>query len=122
MNDIEPLTITVRQSSPGRPVLELSGPCDYETAQELRRAAEEALAAEPAPGCLTLDLTDVETCDSSGLAALIWIQRRATAGSVRLHLVGVSAHLDRFIDITGLDEYFADARRGDSCQDRAAAR
>jgi anti-sigma B factor antagonist len=109
MNTTEPLTITVQHTAPGRIVLALSGPCDFETAADLRQAADEALAAVPQPQCLTLDFTGVDACDSSGLSALIWIKRCTVADGVRLHLVGFDAHQHEILQITGLDAYLADA-------------
>ncbi|MHA6765170.1 STAS domain-containing protein [Streptacidiphilus sp. PAMC 29251] len=118
MNTIEPLTITLQQSAPGRLVLALSGPCDFETVEDLRQAADEALAAVPTPDCLTLDFSGVEACDSSGLSALIWIRRCTVTDGVRLHLVGFDEHLHRILRITGLDVYLADALDA-PCQDHA---
>ncbi|MFC1414060.1 STAS domain-containing protein [Streptacidiphilus sp. N1-12] len=109
MNTTEPLTITVQHSEPGRAVLALSGPCDFETVEDLRQAADAALAAVPAPQCLTLDFTGVESCDSSGLSALIWIKRCTDADGVRLHLVGLDAHQQQVMHVTGLDVYLDDA-------------
>jgi anti-sigma B factor antagonist len=109
MNTTEPLTITVQQSAPGRVVLALSGPCDFETVEDLRQAADEALGAQPPPQCLTLDFADVDVWDSSGLSALIWIKRATDADGVRLHVVGLDAHQQQILHITGLDSYLADA-------------
>ncbi|MDF9817062.1 STAS domain-containing protein [Streptomyces sp. SPB162] len=108
MKTTEPLTITVQQSTPGRVVLALSGPCDFETVEDLREAADEALAASP-PQCLTLDFTDVDAWDSSGLSALIYVKRFTDTDGVRLHVVGLDAHQQQILHITGLDVYLADA-------------
>ena len=116
MNTTEPLTITVQHGEPGRVVLALSGPCDFETVEDLRRAADEALATAPAPQCLTLDFTGVDVCDSSGLSTLIWIKRCTVTDGVRLHLVGFDAHQHQVMQITGLDVYLADALNA-PCQD-----
>jgi anti-sigma B factor antagonist len=116
MNTTEPLTITTQQSEPGRLVLVLSGPCDFETVEDLRRATDEALARVPAPQCLTLDFTGVEDCDSSGLSTLIWIKRCTVSDGVRLHLVGLHEHQHHVIRITGLSTYLADALDG-PCQE-----
>ncbi|WP_052070386.1 STAS domain-containing protein [Streptacidiphilus albus] len=116
MNTTEPLTITVQHSAPGRVVLTLSGPCDFETVDDLRRAADGALARVPAPQCLTLDFTAVDACDSSGLSAMIWIKRCTDTDGVQLHLVGLNQHQRQVMVITGLDGYLADALTG-PCQD-----
>ncbi len=105
----EPLTIALRPTGPGRVTLALVGSCDYETAGELRQAADEALAALPVDGCLTIDLIGVDNTDSSALSALIWIMRCTETDRVNLHLTGVSDHLQRILVITGLDVHFADA-------------
>ncbi|QMU77112.1 STAS domain-containing protein [Streptacidiphilus sp. PB12-B1b] len=105
----EPLTITVNPTASGRITLALVGSCDYETAGELRQAADEALAELPVGGCLTVDLTGVDNTDSSALSALIWIMRCTETDQVNLHLAGVSDHLQGILRITGLDAHFADA-------------
>ncbi|MHA6757334.1 STAS domain-containing protein [Streptacidiphilus sp. PAMC 29251] len=116
MNTNEPLTITTTQSGPGRVVLVLSGPCDYETVADLRQAADEALNIVPTPQCLTLDFAGVDACDSSGLSTVIWIKRCTVTDGVRLHLVGFNEHQRHVIQLTGMDAYLADALTG-PCQD-----
>ncbi|QMU71654.1 STAS domain-containing protein [Streptacidiphilus sp. P02-A3a] len=116
MNTTEPLAITVQHSAPGRVVLTLSGPCDFETVDDLRQAVDEALARVPAPQCLTLDFTAVDACDSSGLSALIWIKRCTDTDGVQLHLVGLDQHQQQVLAITGLDLHLADALTA-PCQD-----
>ncbi|MCZ4119792.1 STAS domain-containing protein [Streptomyces sp. H39-S7] len=118
MNTTEPLTITVQQSTPGRVVLALSGPCDFETVEDLRQAADEALAVASPPQCLTLDFAEVDAWDSSGLSALIWIKRCTDTDGVRLHVIGLDAHQQQILHITGLDSYLADALTV-LCQDHA---
>ncbi|MEU3464332.1 STAS domain-containing protein [Streptomyces sp. NPDC006733] len=119
MNTTEPLTITVQQSTPGRVVLALSGPCDFETVEDLRQAADEALAATPSPHCLTLDFTDVDDWDSSGLSSLIYAKRLTDTDGVRLHVTGLDTHQQEILHLTGLDLYLADALTH-SCQDHTA--
>ncbi|MFC1422426.1 STAS domain-containing protein [Streptacidiphilus sp. N1-12] len=114
MTASEPLTITVHRA-PGHTVLRLDGPCDYETAPDLREAADQVLATEPVPQCLTLDCTGVDDWDSSALSALIWIKRCVDADQVRLHLVGIDDHQLSVLRITGLSMLFEEAL-ADTCQ------
>ena len=52
---------------------------------------------------MLIDLTGVSLCDSSGLSALLVVQRSARA----IRLTGVSPQLQRMLDRTGLTELLA---------------
>ncbi|MEU5910243.1 STAS domain-containing protein [Micromonospora sp. NPDC047527] len=95
------LTIEVTRLDGGHIRLRLSGELDYDTAPELVTAVAEL----PGEGHqqLTIDLTGVSLCDSSGLSALLMAHR--AAGSVRL--TGVSAQVQQMLDRTGLAELLA---------------
>jgi anti-anti-sigma factor len=54
---------------------------------------------------LSIDLTKVSLCDTSGLAVLVGIGRRARLLGGFLHLAAVSPQADRVLRITGLHRH-----------------
>lgn len=59
-----------------------------------------------AAGDLTVDLTGVGFCDSSGLAALVALRRRCAADGWRLRTVNLQPHVRRtVVDYGGLGDY-----------------
>ncbi|WP_327040323.1 STAS domain-containing protein [Micromonospora ureilytica] len=97
------LTIETTRLAAGQVRLRLTGELDYDSAPDLVAAAAELRGDGEAP--VLVDLTGVTLCDSSGLSALLVVQR--AAGAIRL--IGVSAQLQRMLDRTGLSELLAEA-------------
>ncbi|MFF5201292.1 STAS domain-containing protein [Micromonospora parva] len=95
----QPLTIETTRLAAGHVRLRLTGELDYDTAPELIAAAAELRNGVP----VLVDLTGVTLCDSSGLSALLVVHRAAGA----IQLTGVSPHLQRMLDRTGLSELLA---------------
>ncbi|MEV1111030.1 STAS domain-containing protein [Micromonospora sp. NPDC049751] len=93
------LTIEVSRPDAGHVRLRLTGELDYDTAPELVAAAA-GLHGGPQ---VTIDLSGVSLCDSSGLSALL-IARRSV-GAIRL--TGVSPQIQQLLDRTGLTELLA---------------
>jgi anti-sigma B factor antagonist len=87
----------------GVTVLEVSGEVDLETADQLREAAINALS--PYAGTLRIDLAGVTFMDSSGLAALIQIRKRAGAAH-QVVIQNPRPNVQRILAITGLDKVF----------------
>ncbi|MDQ1033824.1 anti-sigma B factor antagonist [Streptomyces sp. V3I8] len=101
---MSPLTVTVREAATG-PVLEVAGELDYDTAGELR---ERLAALTLRPGRrLVLDLTAMEFCDSSGIAALIAARNAALAADADIALAGVPDNTLRVLRVVGLDQIFS---------------
>ncbi|MFI6270583.1 STAS domain-containing protein [Micromonospora zamorensis] len=92
------LTIETTRLDAGHVLLQLIGELDYDTAPELTAAAADLSGDE-----VLIDLTGVSLCDSSGLSALLVVQRSARA----LRLTGVSPQLHQMLDRTGLAELLA---------------
>ncbi|MFG1881711.1 STAS domain-containing protein [Micromonospora sp. NPDC049102] len=90
------LTIAVSRPDAGHVRLRLTGELDYETAPELVAAAADLHYGQQ----VTIDLSGVGLCDSSGLSALLIVRR--VAGSVRL--TGVGTQVQQLLDRTGLTE------------------
>jgi anti-anti-sigma factor len=88
----------------------ISAPSDLglATRQAFREAANELLAEMPeGEGVLVVDLGATRTVDSSGLGALIMIQRRAAEHRLGVVLRGVGPELEYLLVLTKLDDLFA---------------
>lgn len=59
-----------------------------------------------APEAIVLDLRSVRFCDSSGLASLLAVRRRAKRAGHRLVLVRGSSAIERLLAVTALNDYF----------------
>lgn len=83
----------------GEVVLRVGGELDLGTADQLRAAAGRYLH----PGTrLTLDLSGVTFCDSTGLSALVTIHKQARAAGGELILLDPLARIMHLFTITGL--------------------
>ncbi|MEV2239767.1 STAS domain-containing protein [Micromonospora sp. NPDC049891] len=91
------LVIEVDRHDAGRAELRLSGDLDFDSAPELIEAV--ALLRRDGYQQLTIDLTGVGLCDSSGLSAFVVAHR---GGSAPLRLTGVNPTLRQLLDRTGL--------------------
>jgi anti-anti-sigma factor len=76
---------------------------DAEISGLVKREIAEALRQHDA-GKLLIDLSSVETCDSSGLGALLVAHRLATAAKGVAVFAGVSERLAKLLEITRLDQ------------------
>ncbi|MEU0333890.1 STAS domain-containing protein [Streptomyces sp. NPDC006193] len=98
-----PLNITHRATATG-PVLHVTGELDYDQAAALRRRIEEVSLR---PGqCLTLDLSGLEYCDSTGITTLLAARQYAQAAGADIALSAVPPALRRVLGIVGLDQVF----------------
>ncbi|HLU59435.1 MAG TPA: STAS domain-containing protein [Pseudonocardia sp.] len=94
------LRIEVAESRPGVTVLAPVGEVDVSTADVLRHAADEAVAA--APRCLVIDLSRLTFCGSTGLVVLMGAQQAAEAAGVRFGTAGGPPIVRRVLEITQL--------------------
>src|SRR5579872_714768 len=88
----------------GRTFVRLSGALDIEGAPALRERLIDVLHRRP--GLLVLDLSQVPSCDASGLAVLIGTQRRARLLGIMMRLAAPSLPVTRLLRSTGLDRSF----------------
>jgi anti-sigma B factor antagonist len=87
----------------GITITELAGELDIASAPALR---EQLLGLLRPGSCrLLIDLSKVSLCDTSGLAVLVGIGRRARLLGGFLHLAAVSPQADRVLHITGLHRH-----------------
>ncbi|HEY7209761.1 MAG TPA: STAS domain-containing protein [Bryobacteraceae bacterium] len=96
------LTIATRMED-GLAVLELNGSLTLgPSLVSLRNAAREVLATPKLAGII-LDVHQITSVDSSGLGELTIVYSSASRHNVPLRLVGVSANLQKMLQMTHLD-------------------
>jgi anti-sigma B factor antagonist len=86
-------------------VLTLWGALDHNTGSLFQRHVDAVFAGGP-PEALIVDVSGVDFCDSSGLAAFLALHRRLAGLGSRLSLVGVDGRVARLLEITKLDRLF----------------
>jgi anti-anti-sigma factor len=94
------LHVEVRHSPHGVVVLAPVGEVDVSTADMLRDAARDAVAARPR--CLVIDLARLTFCGSTGLVVLMDARRDADAAGVRFGMADGSPIVRRVLEITQL--------------------
>ncbi len=87
-----------------RTIVRLCGALDIEGAPALRERLIDMLHRGPGP--LILDLSQVLSCDASGLAVLIGTQRRARLLGIMMRLAAPSLPVTRLLRSTGLYRSF----------------
>ncbi|WP_327302800.1 STAS domain-containing protein [Streptomyces sp. NBC_01298] len=119
-----PLRLT-RTDTAGAVRIELHGDFDHQDADRLLDAVSAVLAGPRTLRDLYVDCTDMAGVDSSGLAVLLMIRRRADAAGVRLHLEGRPPALERILHVTGTLDYLtnphARSRSAASTPERTSA-
>ena len=86
----------------GRTVVELKGELDMATAPGLAERLQRL--TDGGAGPVTLDVSGLEFCDSSGLAVLVEAQRRGRARGVTVALRSPSRALRRLLGVTHLED------------------
>jgi anti-sigma B factor antagonist len=101
--DATPLIVDVR-AAPDGPVVTVAGELDMASADRLVKFAARQLRS--APRRLTIDLSGVLFCDSSGINALVQLRNLSAERGWDFRLVHLRPDLDRLIaDLTGLREF-----------------
>jgi anti-sigma B factor antagonist len=95
------LIVNQSRVEPDVAVVTVFGDVDLDTAEQLRRAIERAVAEGP-PGEVRVDLGAVPFMDSLGISALLAGYRAATAQGVGFRIVALSPGLVTVLEITGL--------------------
>ena len=85
-------------------VIAVSGDIDSHNVDQFRAAADAALKA--ASSLLVIDLTAVETLDSTALGALLDVRRAAALRDLDVSLVYDDPVVERIIEVAGLDDAF----------------
>ncbi|MBW4720552.1 STAS domain-containing protein [Saccharothrix obliqua] len=106
----QPLSVTTAPVDGDTITIAVAGDVAYDTADELRRAAENALrdhtAEDPAPR-LVVDCADMTLCDSYGLSVLLMIRELALGHRATLVLDNPPAQLTRLLRRTGVHALLA---------------
>ena len=99
--------MTVTPSAPlaGGTVVKLDGSLDLSTAPAVREHLIDVL--HRGTGLLILDLSNVLSCDTAGLAVLIGTQRRARLLGTNMRLLAPSLPVTKVLRSTGLDRSFS---------------
>jgi anti-sigma B factor antagonist len=84
--------------------VEIHGDLDLDGAYRFDEALRRLEAERPA--AIVLDLRSLGFCDTSGLARLLAVRRRARRDGRRLFLVRGSAAVQRLLAVTALSEHF----------------
>jgi len=85
----------------GAVVVQLAGELDLYNAEELRAGLAEAMA--PDPGCVVVDMADVEFIDSTALGVLI--EARSRLGHEGFRLAAPQLGTRRALQVSGLDRH-----------------
>lgn len=101
-----PFTVDLVTRRPDVLRLRLGGDLDYDTTHELHEVLNELLDGGAGRGHVVLDCSELETCDSTGLSALLMIRRRVHDTGARLHLTGRPPVLRRLLAVTRTEEHF----------------
>jgi len=95
-------SVSVVQTPTG-PVVTPNGDIDMATTDELERAAVSAInAGNPS---LTIDLSDVDFCDSAGINTFVRIKKMCDGAGGQFGISGARPHIIHVLTISGLAEY-----------------
>ncbi|MFD3663712.1 STAS domain-containing protein [Streptomyces sp. NPDC058659] len=100
------MTVSMRPKAGGA-VVSVRGELDIDSATHLRTALMRAMEACEDGGGLTLDLSGVTFCDSTGLNALLRARRRALSEHRSLTITATSPQVTRLLEMTGAAQLFA---------------
>ncbi|WTW92000.1 STAS domain-containing protein [Streptomycetaceae bacterium NBC_01309] len=100
--------ITVRTETMGAVTrIVVGGEVDWDTADGLRNALTAALAVQPPPVRVDVDMAAVDFCDSAGLRALIAAWKLGAAQGTAVAVSATSPQVAGLLDITGLAQALA---------------
>lgn len=98
-----------REDRDGATVLALAGILDLATSAEVEQAVGDAL--DEGLG-VTLELSELTMCDSTGLGALVRLYRQAEAAGLPFRLRDPRPHVADLLAMTGIDKVIPVDRNG----------
>lgn len=84
-----------------------TGELDIASAPTLRDELAAVITAQPRPGVVCCDLTDVTFMDSTALSALVFAHETAAMGEQQFCLAGARASVHRVLELTQVDQVIA---------------
>jgi anti-anti-sigma factor len=100
-------------------VAKVTGDLRADTAERFAEELDEYASGAGSP--LAVDLSDVATMDSSGLAALIQLTSRARLSQGRVVLIAPSPFVSGILNVTRLDQWFEICASLEEAEQRLAA-
>ncbi|MEO3809226.1 STAS domain-containing protein [Sphaerisporangium sp. B11E5] len=94
-----------RQSATAATVLTVRGDLDHGSFAAFQQHIND-LFTEPSPSAVIIDVSGVDFCDSSGVAALLACHRHLARQGGELVLVGADGRVARLLEITNLVQLF----------------
>lgn len=82
-------------------VVHATGSLDMATTEQLETVVTGALVSY---STVVVDVSGVDSCDSTGLGSLVRLHRRASAGNRVLELRGPQPHVAELLAMTGIDK------------------
>ena len=98
------MSITVEISGTVANII-LSGGIDYSRQDEFKKANEQVLSAEGVTEIL-VNFAETNFLDSSGIRALLTLQKEADASNRSMALLNVNENMQEIFDIGGFDKIF----------------
>lgn len=114
-----PLTVSVDDSDPEAPLINVAGDLDFTTAAPLRTALEHVLASRPP--ALVLDFGGLVFIDSTGLAVIVHAWREGHQHGTAIRLRSTPRFLKTILDITGVSGLLTRPPRAESHTHPAAS-
>jgi anti-sigma B factor antagonist len=102
--DVTPFRVSVIESPDG-PVIRPHGDMDMATADEFDRVTTPLVNAGQAT--MTIDMSDVELCDSTGINTLVRLRNACHEAGGRLSLASPQPQVRLVLDLTGLNEFLS---------------
>ncbi|CAM5675402.1 hypothetical protein SAVIM338S_07157 [Streptomyces avidinii] len=94
------------EKGPSEPLIRVTGEMDMDRAKEFRAQLDAAIAAAPATADVTLDLSGMTFCDSSGLNVLLQARLHAEERGHALRLAGPGRQMLNLLEMTGANALF----------------
>jgi anti-sigma B factor antagonist len=83
-------------------IIRLNGRIDVDSSPDIRDSLLDILSSKQSVHAVTVDLSDVNHIEASGIATLVEALKIAKPRQIRLHLRGLHGSVLRLLDVTGL--------------------
>ena len=93
-------------------IVRLNGRIDVDSSPDIRDCLLDILSGKESVHTVTVDLSDVNHIEASGIATLVEALKIAGPRQIRLHLQGLHGSVLRLFEVTGLLPLFETIRGG----------